>query len=437
MEDQGGDTEGSKEIDFVNILWFSSVTPGKFAESMGDRRVVVQGWIPSLIDAVRKYAPEINLTVAFSWKREASQTIDGVRYVALGEQVSKGRVRSEFIRAVGKCVQEIKPDLIHLHGSETIYPALPVEVWNNIPVAMSLQGIINGLYPHAMGGLIPGEMRPYVGVVRSLGIGNTIYDHADRWRRELSAAERKAFLNVKHVFGRTEWDKAWTYYLNPDAHYETVGELMRAPFYSGKRDCANVAKHSIYCSAALGGPLKGGHWLIKTVAALKRKYPDIRLRIAGGAGCAKPSGIYARLRQPQYSRYIWNLINDLGVGENVDLLPSISAEEVADELRRAEVFCLPSLGENSPNSLGEAMLLGVPSVVTDVGGISSLLENGKEGLIVPSSDPAVLASAIDRLFSDRDYARQLGTAGYEYAKARYDPEVVVGQLQHAYDSVVK
>lgn len=418
----------------MKVLWFTGVTPKDFSERLGRKCSVIQGWVPSLIDAVRKYAKDIRLTVACSDVFPAQATINGVDYIAIGASAVNGF--GDFADRARACVQSVKPDLIHLHGSENIYPALPKETWCGIPVAMSLQGIINGLYPHAMGGLLPSEMLPYTGFIRRFGIGGTIYDHAEYWRHSMAMYERDAFRNVKYVFGRTDWDKAWTHYLNPEAKYFKVGELMRPPFYSGIRNSNTIVRHTIYCSAALASPLKGGHWLIKAVAALKRKYPDVQLRIAGGEGCAKPCGLYARLRQPQYARYIWNLIEELNVEGNVSLLPTLSAEEVAEELCHAEVFCLPSLGENSPNSLGEAMLLGVPSIVTDVGGNASLLKNGEEGFIVPSSDPAVLAEAIDIMFSDPLYARKIGQAGYDYAVRRYDPATVVKQLQNAYNGMI-
>lgn len=417
----------------MKVLWFTEVMPVEFSKKIGKNCSVIQGWVPSLIEAVRKHANNIKLTVVCCDKDHAKATVGGVDYIAIG--TNKRESIKIFADKVRECVLSIKPDLIHLHGSENIYPTLPKETWCDIPVAMSLQGIVNGCYPHTTGGLLPSEIQPYIGIVRKLGIGRTIYDHAEYWERYRASCEREAFRNIRYIFGRTAWDKAWTKYLNPDAKYEIVGELMRAPFYQGRRDVSEIKAHTIYCSAALRSPLKGGHWLIRAVAALKRKYPDVELRIASGLQCSKPKGLYGRLRQPQYGRYIRHLIDQLDVRENVRLLPKLSAEEVVNELRQAEVFCLPSLVENSPNSLGEAMLLGVPCVVTDVGGNSSLLRNGEEGLIVPSSDPAVLADAIDEIFSDKDVASRLANASYEASIKRYSPENVIKQLLNAYSSM--
>ena len=88
----------------------------------------------------------------------------------------------------------------------------------------------------------------------------------------------------------------------------------------------------------------------------------------------------------------------------------------------ANVFVLPSTAENSPNSLGEAMLLGVPCVASDVGGVSTLMQSGQEGLVVPSADSAALADAICRVFALEDQAEAMGRAAHNHAAVTHDPE---------------
>ena len=86
------------------------------------------------------------------------------------------------------------------------------------------------------------------------------------------------------------------------------------------------------------------------------------------------------------------------------------------------VFVLPSTIENSPNSLGEAMLLGVPCVASDVGGVTSMLEHEKEGLVYQSSAPYVLAHHIVRLFDLKADAARFGGAAAARARITHDPE---------------
>ena len=182
-------------------------------------------------------------------------------------------------------------------------------------------------------------------------------------------------------------------------------------------------------------PLKGGHWLLRAIAALKRDYPDVQLRVANAERVRPKKTFKSWLRRNEYQRYLWRIIEENGLQDNVVLMPSLTAEQVAEELRSAEVFCLPSMCENSPNSIGEAMLIGVPIIATNVGGVSSIVDNGKEGVLVPSGDPAVLAAGISQFFSEPDRARILADNAFATAKKRYDSECVVKQLLETYEAI--
>ena len=95
----------------------------------------------------------------------------------------------------------------------------------------------------------------------------------------------------------------------------------------------------------------------------------------------------------------------------IRVLPRVEGEEeVAREFAAHGVFCMPSLSEGSPLSLMEAMASGLPSVVTRVGGIPDVVDDGVEGMVVPPLDVGALASGLERLLSDAALAQQMGRA---------------------------
>lgn len=427
----------------MKVLWFTDIMMPAFCEKLGVQKSVINGWIPSLAEAVKKYAPQIELCIASEGPCRAEARIDGIKYVALGAAKRSGRffpwlrrIRPQFVTEVRKCVMSFMPDVIHIHGSEGLFPTLPASCWDGIPCAISLQGIIAGYAPHYMGNLAERELRPFRNLVREVLQGYSTANAAAYWRDRRGPREAEALRRFRYVFGRTAWDRAWAQYLNPDISYFSVGEVLRPEFYCGMRKEEDVVPHTIYCGAAATYPLKGAHWLLRAVAALKRKYPDVKLTIAKASTLAGSPGFLQTRRLGEYQRYLRSLIEDLGLWENVELLGSLSAGEVVRVLRKSEVFCLPSLIENSPNSLGEAMLLGVPSIATSVGGIKSILSDGREGQLVSCGDPAVLADAIDRFFADRTFARTCADTAYETAVKRYAPDCVAQQLLNAYEAMV-
>ena len=121
-----------------------------------------------------------------------------------------------------------------------------------------------------------------------------------------------------------------------------------------------------------------------------------------------------------------------GLGDRVEFLGSLSAEQMKQEFLQANVFVLPSTVENSPNSLGEAMLLGLPCIASDVGGVSSLLENGSEGWLYPSTAPYVLAGQILEVFAKEEQAAEMGHKARIRARQTHDPQTNLQTLLDIY-----
>ena len=398
------------------------------------------GWLQSLVSALRSYAPSVELHIAAAGPKNRRVKIDGVSYYSLGSEFNGKilhRISPAFIRAADNLIAALNPDVIHFHGSEGLFCNIPQQIYADRKYVVSLQGILQGCYPHYVGGINELEIKKYRNYCNFLLTGYTITRGSESWRSRRGAREVEAFSKVKNVFGRTYWDWAWTRYLAPQARYFHVGEVLRPQFYTGMRDERQVRKHSIFCGGALAYPLKGGHWLLKAIANMKKRYPDIQLRVANASRIKPGKGIFDWVRRNEYQRYIWQIIMENDLIGNVALLPSLTAEEVADELRKAEVFCLPSLCENSPNSIGEAMMLGAPIIATNVGGISSIVKDNHEGNLVPSADPAILAAGIERIFEDRSHARNMQEAAYATAVTRYSHKAVVKQLISAYEDILK
>jgi Glycosyltransferase len=92
------------------------------------------------------------------------------------------------------------------------------------------------------------------------------------------------------------------------------------------------------------------------------------------------------------------LCRELGIWEQVRLVPR--TEYVADYLQAFTLFVLPSLSESSPNTLLEAMRMGLPAVCSNVGGVSDCVSDAR--YLVPPGDDAALATAIQSALADRD-----------------------------------
>ena len=390
----------------MRVFWFHSGLMPAACEAMGYDSRVSCGWLESMLDAVLKADETIEFCLlGWDW-RPCDIQIGRVRHVSFGcgGLTWYKHIPSHLTEKALRLIAEFKPDVIHVQGTEYFYGCFEPSIYGGAPVVVSIQGLISGIYPHYMGGISPRELRGTNWNARYFLKGRSLLSEQTVWREGRATQEQRVLRQQMNFIGRTDWDRATVAFYNPKARYFTVNENLREPFFSVRRDPAKIKRHSIYCSGAASTALKGAHWLIRAVAGLKEDYPDIELRIASANGLIPPKGLKARLNDQSYFAYLRRLIRELGVEKHVVALPPISAERVAEELKNAELFVLPSMCENSPNSLGEAMLVGTPSIATFVGGVPSILRDGVEGRLVPSGDPAALAGAIRRWFDHPEEA---------------------------------
>lgn len=88
-----------------------------------------------------------------------------------------------------------------------------------------------------------------------------------------------------------------------------------------------------------------------------------------------------KLKISAYGRYLRRLLGDGGMEEKVIFLGKMNAGQMRDRYLKSSLFLCPSALENSPNSLGEAMLLGMPCVCAAVGGIPDIFTEGEDGIL--------------------------------------------------------
>lgn len=133
--------------------------------------------------------------------------------------------------------------------------------------------------------------------------------------------------------------------------------------------------------------------LIKAFAEFHKSCPDYFLRMYGNG--------------PDIDKYR-KLIKELGIESYVDLAGSV--QNPLDYIRRADFFCLTSNSEGMPNALIEAMSIGLPCISTDCGGgaPAELIQDGKNGILIPMNDVCALKDAMLKLANDDELKIRLG-----------------------------
>jgi len=168
--------------------------------------------------------------------------------------------------------------------------------------------------------------------------------------------------------------------------------------------------------------VKGHDIFIKAAAAVATQFPQTSFSIAG------------EVLEPEYFAELQTLVRDLNLSDRFHFVGGIS--NLREHLSMADIFVLPSRSEGFSNAIVEAMAASLPVVATNVGGNAEAVKDGVSGLIVPSEDPAALASAIALLLSDPARAREMGAAGKKLAAEKFTTDAMMRQITLAYANVL-
>ena len=120
---------------------------------------------------------------------------------------------------------------------------------------------------------------------------------------------------------------------------------------------------------------------------------------------------------------------------SVQLCGVAPADTIHDALLHCTLYVHPSYIENSPNSVCEAQLTGIPVVASRVGGTASLVEHGKTGYLYPVTDPFMAAYYIHRLISNREENIQMGKESRRTALIRHDKRAIAADLIELYHNI--
>jgi glycosyltransferase involved in cell wall biosynthesis len=127
----------------------------------------------------------------------------------------------------------------------------------------------------------------------------------------------------------------------------------------------------------------------------------------------------------------------LGIERSITLTGPLPSPTVANVMRRARLFCLPSHGEGTPNCVMEALSCGLPVVATPVGGIPDVVEHKKSGILVDKGDVDGLAAALIALLRDPLQCARKGSAAQAFARSHLDARKTVSRLVELYREMIE
>ncbi len=408
----------------MKILWITNILfPEPQAKLTGDGEIKGGGgWMTASAEFLA-HSEGVSLIVAtVSPLVESFTEIQGkcIKYYVLPYGKGNKYYNSEYEPYFQSIQQKEKPDVVHIHGTEFTQGLAYVNACGNKNVVVSIQGMKSVIANYYCAGITLKERLQNI-TLRDLikgGIGSEAKEFAKQGQNEIELIRK-----VKHVIGRTDWDKAHTWAYNNYVTYHHCDEILRAEFYTSRKwDYSQCKKHSIFLSQAWY-PLKGAHQVLKAVATLLEKYPDLEIRIAGN-DMTQYANLKGMIHYTTYAKYLTRLINRYQLKDRIKFLSPLSIEKMIDEYLNCNVFICPSSIENSPNSLGEAQVLGTPCIASFAGGIPTMMRN-LEKYLFRFEDVEELAYLIDSTFAQGNgNVNNISGAVYRHDAKRNNTELL-------------
>lgn len=417
----------------MKILWIVNTIFPYPARKIGQEKCCFGGWLNGLANML-KDNNDIKLAIATVYNGVDIKKFDDgkiIYYLIPGAPALKYNSNLEKYWKIVN--EEFKPDLVHIHGTEFAHGLAFINVCTNVKTVTSIQGLTSAIAKVYYAGLHTSEILKNV-TFRDIIKQDNIFQQKKKFTKR-GKNEIELIKKTDAIIGRTIWDYANTKAINPEESYFVGNETLRTGFYGKEWNLENIERHSIFTSQA-SYPIKGLHFLLQAIYILKQKYPDIKLYIAGN-NIIDTSTFTRKIKISGYAKIIRKLIKKYNLEDQVVFTGILSEEKMIEQYLKSNVFVLPSVIENSSNSLGEAMILGMPCVATNTGGTMDILEHKKEGFLYPYTEPAMCAEYISRYFEDDKLCIEYGRKAREKALSRHNAENNANQIIKIYNEIIK
>ncbi len=415
----------------MKILWFTN-TPS-FAGSLLNSSVVGGGWIVSLEKEFHK-EENIELGIAFldSTENDYVNSYKNVTYFPIRDNKFKSKKilyrlahsieNKQYLNNCLRIIEFFKPDIINIFGTESFYGRI-INL-TNIPVVVHIQSILNPcLY-----NWFPVNYKQVDVLMKSnlfnLIKGSGLFHDYYRFKKQ-AYREIEYYKNCHYFLGRTDWDRKLTHLLSPKSQYYHIDEVLREEFY-GEHWHTIKDRDYIVLSSTINPNIYKGLEIIFKSAQIIEKFTDLKVKW-NIIGISKKDEIFHLFKNQSNSTF-----------KNVEIIlkGKLTSKELIKELLNSDIFVHPSHIDNSPNSICEAMLLGMPVISTYVGGIPGLIDHCIDGVLINSYDPFHLAAEILHLANNKDKQCEFSQNARERAKVRHNPLKIANELLHVYNSIL-
>lgn len=409
----------------MKVLWLSN------SAFVSERTKVTGSWLQPMAEQLSSSITMVNITDGIVEKPIFSNFKNIKQWIIPAKTSNYGQDASaETCSIVKDIIEKEMPDLVHIWGTEKFWASIYRKGYIGVPTILDIQGLLAPYTEYYYGGLSIKEIFESIHLKEIIMPTRTLFHKREVFRKR-GVSETANIKSFKHISYQSQWVKNYISFVNPSATLYPTKIMLRKAFIESQKWIFHNAGDSPVvfstCSAAV--TYKGMHIIIKAIALLKRKYPNIKLKLAGSIN------IGDRLLDG-YSVFLNNLIKMYGLQDNVIYLGSLDENQIIAHLQKANVCVIPSFIETYCLAFAESMIVGTPTIASFAGAMPELAENAKEALFYNSVDYYTCAALIDKVLQDRRLAEKISENGRAKRMKENDMDIVVKTQLDIYNEVL-
>lgn len=417
----------------IKVFWLSSINPlqpelsktGTWIQSMYR---ALKGSEDVLVCAVAAFTTENSFAID---RGDQQTTIYSVPKGIMG----KGRLPTNEVKEfISKAIKEQQPDIIHVWGIENYWGIVLLDKsYERYKKLVDIQGV-KSLCANkfvAYGAL------PYSEIKKMYRLREWILPRfrieeqrkeAEKWRK----FETEILENCTYINTQSEWVRAVLPMIVNSAHVEKTGIILRDSFMKSEPWYIKHEKNEdpIIFTIVNNTPRKGLHITLQALSLIRKKYPKVRLMVAG---MKRPVN---SLTKGGYSLYIYKMIHTLGLEGNVSFIGFVDETKLLSNLYQSDVFVTSSFIETYCLSLAEALALGVPSVAAYSSALPELVKEGDTGLLYPVGDVLMCSHQILKFLDNKKLSDEISHNASFWYRTEKDSESIVRQQILTYKKIM-
>jgi glycosyltransferase involved in cell wall biosynthesis len=413
----------------MKVLWFTN-TPANADESLNIMLKGTGGWLKSLDKELQNV---VELHIAFFHSDDTPFKYKKTLYHPIKLKISfydkllnhlfNVKKEKNHLEEFLRIIKIVQPDIIHIHGTELTFGEIISNI--NIPIVLSIQGNIT-VYKHMyFSGIDKNFIKKLINkliINKFFFFKNNFLKTYELFKKQ-SKNEQLYFLNCKNIIGRTAWDKRISAILSPNCNYFHCDEILRDSFYIHNwhsHDNRNTILHT-----TTGNSLyKGFETLCYSLYLIIKAGYAVEWHVAG----LTETDLIVKLVKRKLGKYY--------PSKGLVFLGNLKEDELVHRMLESDLYVMPSHIENSPNSLCEAMILGLPCIASFAGGTGSILTDHLDGILVQPGDPWALGGAIIEFIQNPDNSYEFGKNARKRALVRHNKERIIFELVSIYKIIL-